>query len=279
MPTQLQLRRGNTAQTSVFTGATAEITIDTDKKTLVVHDGSTSGGIPLAKESALTTVYTHANSAFDKANSAFSSSGGTITGDTTVTGNLIVNGATTTVNTSTVSTSDSLLKLANNNIAADILDIGFYGTYNATGQKYAGLIRQAGSNFFLFKDLTTDPTSNTLAVGSLTASNTATLRANITGGTVSSLASAIAVADGGTGVTTSTGTGSVVLNTSPTLSNVSVSSVNVTNTTTSTSNTTGALTVAGGVGVTGNVYADTVYSAGQITATIGDALSLAIALG
>jgi len=70
MPTQLQLRRGNTAQTSVFTGATAEITVDTDKKTLVVHDGSTSGGIPLAKESALTTIYAHANGAFDKANSS-----------------------------------------------------------------------------------------------------------------------------------------------------------------------------------------------------------------
>jgi hypothetical protein len=31
-----------------------EITVDTDKKVVVVHDGSTAGGIPLAKESALT---------------------------------------------------------------------------------------------------------------------------------------------------------------------------------------------------------------------------------
>jgi len=151
-----------------------------------------------------------AQSAFDNSNTKFSSSGGTISGDTTVTGNLIINGTTTTVNTSTVSTSDSLLKLANNNTAGDSLDIGFYGTYNATGQKYAGLVRQAGSNFFLFKDLTTDPTGNTLAVGSLTASNTATLRANITGGTVSSLASAIGVADGGTGATTLTAGGILI---------------------------------------------------------------------
>jgi hypothetical protein len=148
--------------------------------------------------------------AYDLAATKFNSSGGTISGDTTVTGNLIVNGTTTTVNTSTVSTSDSLLKLANNNTAGDSLDIGFYGTYNATGQKYAGLVRQAGSNFFLFKDLTTDPTSNALATGSLTASNTATLRANITGGTVSSLASAIGVADGGTGATTLTAGGILI---------------------------------------------------------------------
>ena len=70
MATQIQWRRGNTAQTATFTGAVAEITVDTDKKTLVVHDGSTSGGITLAKESALTTIYAHANGAFDKANSS-----------------------------------------------------------------------------------------------------------------------------------------------------------------------------------------------------------------
>jgi hypothetical protein len=30
-----------------------EVTIDTTKDTIVVHDGTTAGGIPLAKESAL----------------------------------------------------------------------------------------------------------------------------------------------------------------------------------------------------------------------------------
>jgi len=163
--------------------------------------------------STLTSVAATANAVnavYNFAATKFNSSGGTVSGDTTITGNLIVNGTTTTVNTSTVSTSDSLLKLANNNTAGDSLDIGFYGTYNATGQKYAGLVRQAGSNFFLFKDLTTDPTANALATGSLTASNTATLRANITGGTVSSLASAIEVADGGTGATTLTAGGILI---------------------------------------------------------------------
>ena len=43
MATQLQLRRGNTAQTAVFTGALAEVTVDTDKKTVIVHDGVTPG--------------------------------------------------------------------------------------------------------------------------------------------------------------------------------------------------------------------------------------------
>ena len=50
MTTQIQRRRGTTAQHSTFTGAEAEITVDTTKDTVVVHDGSTVGGRPLLRE-------------------------------------------------------------------------------------------------------------------------------------------------------------------------------------------------------------------------------------
>jgi len=46
----LKLRRGTTSQHSSFTGAEGEVTVDTDKETLVVHDGSTAGGHPVAAE-------------------------------------------------------------------------------------------------------------------------------------------------------------------------------------------------------------------------------------
>ena len=46
----LKLRRGTTTQHASFTGAEGEVTIDTTKDTAVVHDGSTQGGTPLAKE-------------------------------------------------------------------------------------------------------------------------------------------------------------------------------------------------------------------------------------
>jgi hypothetical protein len=161
----------------------------------------------------ITTAVTAANTTviIDVDNTVVRTTGGTISGDLSVTGNLTITGTTTTVNTSTVTTTDSLIKLATNNTVGDVLDIGFYGQAN-TGSSvtYHGLVRQAAGNFFLFKGLVTDPTSNVLATGSLTAANTATLRANITGGTVSSLASAIAVADGGTGATTFTG-GAIVI--------------------------------------------------------------------
>ena len=46
----LKLRRGTTTQHASFTGAEGEVTVDTTKDTTVVHDGSTAGGTPLAKE-------------------------------------------------------------------------------------------------------------------------------------------------------------------------------------------------------------------------------------
>lgn len=49
MTTQVQFRRGTTTQHASFTGAQGEITVDTDKKTAIVHDGSTVGGIELAR--------------------------------------------------------------------------------------------------------------------------------------------------------------------------------------------------------------------------------------
>ena len=48
MATQVQLRRGTTAEHSTFTGAVGEVTIDTDKDALVVHDNSQAGGYPVA---------------------------------------------------------------------------------------------------------------------------------------------------------------------------------------------------------------------------------------
>ncbi len=58
MATILQLRRGTTVQHSSFTGAVGEVTVDTTKDTVVVHDGSTVGGFPLAKESAIADFIT-----------------------------------------------------------------------------------------------------------------------------------------------------------------------------------------------------------------------------
>lgn len=45
MAIRFQLRRGNTAQNSVFTGSEGELTMDTETGQLKVHDGTTQGGM------------------------------------------------------------------------------------------------------------------------------------------------------------------------------------------------------------------------------------------
>ena len=56
MARKLRPRKGTTAQNNAYTGAAAEITIDTTKKTLVVHDGATAGGNPLPTFADVTTT-------------------------------------------------------------------------------------------------------------------------------------------------------------------------------------------------------------------------------
>lgn len=61
MSKAIQRRRGTTTQHASFAGLAGEITVDTDKKTLVVHDGATLGGAALAKESHTHAIATVTN--------------------------------------------------------------------------------------------------------------------------------------------------------------------------------------------------------------------------
>jgi hypothetical protein len=86
----------------------------------------------------------------------------TVQGNTQIDGNLTVTGGVTYISTSTVSTDDSMLKLAANN-SSDAIDIGVYGLYVDTGgptNKYAGFFRDASDGIFKFyKELEVEPTS------------------------------------------------------------------------------------------------------------------------
>lgn len=48
MAIQIQLRQGTTTEHSTFTGVVGEVTVDTTKDVIVVHDGTTVGGHPVA---------------------------------------------------------------------------------------------------------------------------------------------------------------------------------------------------------------------------------------
>lgn len=56
MTKQVQIRRGSTSQHNTFTGASGEITVDTDLSTVRVHDNALAGGHRLAKYAELTTA-------------------------------------------------------------------------------------------------------------------------------------------------------------------------------------------------------------------------------
>ena len=89
----LKLRRGNTSQHGSFTGAEGEVTVDTDKETLVVHNGSTAGGFPVLRATG--------------GCQNLSTSGTAATGALTVTGNIAVSGTVDGVDLQTLNTAVS----------------------------------------------------------------------------------------------------------------------------------------------------------------------------
>ena len=166
--------------------------------------------ITFAGGDGITTVAYSANSnvKFDVDNTVVRTTGGTINGDLAVTGNLVVSGNTITQDVETIVAQDSLIELAANN-AADALDIGFFGSYVSSGTKYTALFRDASDSgkYKLLTGGTEKPSAGNTV--NAQAFSTATLQANITGGTVSGLTAAIAIADGGTNAT-SFNTGNLV---------------------------------------------------------------------
>ena len=86
----------------------------------------------------------------------------TIDADATVTGNLVVIGDLVTLNVATITIEDPLIELARNNTSTDVVDIGFYGLYNADGgePEHTGLFRDAtDSKYKIFNGLTVTPTT------------------------------------------------------------------------------------------------------------------------
>jgi hypothetical protein len=116
-----------------------------------------------------------------------------------ISGNLVVDGTLSYLNTTNLAVQDPLIKLANNN-TADTVDIGFFGKYSTT--KVAGLFRDASDSgkFKLFNELTVDPTTTVNTGGSGYAAATLVL------GTLE-LGTDLAVEHGGTGASTFTSKG------------------------------------------------------------------------
>ena len=94
--------------------------------------------------------------------------GTTTAADVTITGNLTVSGTTTTVNTTNFTTSDPVIYLGDGN-NANLVDIGFVGSYNDGTYAHQGLVKDSSAGKWkLFKGVTDEPTTTVnFAQGSL----------------------------------------------------------------------------------------------------------------
>jgi len=184
---------------------TDAVALATDTITFKGGDGITSGVV-----AGNTTVILDVDTTVLRSNTAILNQ--TIDGSITITGNLIVTGNTTTVDVTTLSVEDSLIALARNNIT-DAVDIGFYGHYNDTANRHAGIMRHAGDKqFYVFDNYDQEPTANTInpadASFRLATLNT-NLTANIANATVATigtltLTNDLTVPNGGTGASSFT---------------------------------------------------------------------------
>lgn len=140
--------QGNTA----FLGANAAL--------IQANTARTQGNTAFTQANS---AYAQANAAYLTANSKLSLTGGTITGNLSVTGSISVAGNTYIISAEELKVSDPLIYLAGNNYVSDIVDIGFIGNYvNATGSNvHTGLYREHEDKmYYLFNGYDVEPANN-----------------------------------------------------------------------------------------------------------------------
>lgn len=83
----------------------------------------------------------------------------TLDGGLVVSGNLTVNGTTTTVSTANFTTADAMIYLGEGN-TSNAVDLGFVSSFNDGTYQHSGLVRDASDNTWkLFKGVTDEPTT------------------------------------------------------------------------------------------------------------------------
>ena len=262
MATQVQFRRGTTAEHAAFTGAVGEVTVDTTLKTLKVHDGATTGGVRIARYSDLPPAQIFNVVADDSATITVNAEGGEIrfTGGAGLTSSTDSAGTVTysldkIIDVNTIASSDSTAVTINDGLIVT-------GNFAFDGGVAVDTILDQ-DNFASNSDsaLATQQSIKAYVDGAISASSTASI---VQGN------SSVAVADTGVGTVTVTIDGAT--NSTFTAAGFSTDTVNVNvlNSTDSTAiqvtdalNVSGAVTSAGGF--VGN--ADTATEATNVTAT------------
>ena len=110
-------------------------------------------------------AYGQANAAYGEANLKLNLTGGSLTGDLTISGNLVVTGNATTINVSNLSVNDAIILLSAN-ATGDATDIGFVGHFDrGATATHAGMIRVHSLNEFqIFDNYELEPTTNIIDI-------------------------------------------------------------------------------------------------------------------
>jgi hypothetical protein len=214
-----------------------------------VHVGSANGINVQADTVGLTTGSTlTVNATGAHVNTDLSITSLTTSGSLQVGGNLTVLGDLLTINVATLAVEDSLIQLASNNTTSDLLDIGFFGSYEAGDagtHEHTGFFRDASDNgiYKIFQNVEESPTTtvNTSAVGyttgtleaflrsgglvsnstAVTLTANSTLAVNLTANSIT-LTTPLAATSGGLGYNTYTSGDILVANTGNTLSKMAL---------------------------------------------------------
>lgn len=188
---------------SISTALTVQADIGNDTIDLLSDTLYFAGGDGLTSNVTANTV------TFDVDSTVIRTTGNQLkTGNFTIIGDLNVSGDTTfTGNTSFIDiqhykVSDPLIYLAANNYTSDIVSIGFAGNYfDGNNQLHTGLFRLPQTDtYYLFTGVSDELSANNEISPSANGFTRATLVANINGGVVSNLVSALTTTDGGTGL-------------------------------------------------------------------------------
>tara|TARA_B100001094_G_scaffold214934_1_gene208993 strand:- start:4781 stop:5716 length:936 start_codon:yes stop_codon:yes gene_type:complete len=124
----IQRRRGTAAEHGSFTGLAGELTVNTTRNTIHVHDGSTAGGHELSTieldNLGTTAINAHLLVGSDNTVDLGSASAGFR--NVFISGNLTVSGTTTTVDTTNTSVKDTLMELNSGVSGANSADVGLF---------------------------------------------------------------------------------------------------------------------------------------------------------
>lgn len=191
MPTQVQFRRGTTAQNNSFIGAAGEISVNTSNNTIRVHDGVTAGGYELARRGNVSVLTTGTSAELaaiisDETGSGvlvFGTSPAITTSLTTPSASFdLINTTATTVNLAgastaiTIGASTGTMTLRNPTIVSSTSTVTLFNTV-ATTMNFAG----AATTLSLGASTGTTTINNDLVVsGSMTVNGTTTTVNSVT---------------------------------------------------------------------------------------------------